>query len=97
MAARRAGMAGIVERMVEEGRLADGWTRREAIFMVALTSVDTYEDHKAPVCVSHMGLPPRAWPDPANSGQPVVVRIRADDHGTAGIEGMSRVKRIPRR
>ena len=47
MAARRAGMAGIVERMVEEGRLADGWTRREAIFMVALTSVDTYEDHKA--------------------------------------------------
>jgi AcrR family transcriptional regulator len=44
MASRKAGLAGIVDRMVEEGRLADGWTRREAIdFMVALTSVDMYE------------------------------------------------------
>ena len=35
-----------------------------------------------------------ARPDPTKYGQPVVVRVGADDHRAAGIEGMGRVKSV---
>ena len=44
MASRRTGVTAVVDRIVNEGRLADGWSRDEAIdFICALTSVDMYE------------------------------------------------------